>query len=80
MIHEYKTGRSVCGFIEFCAWAGVIVSAIMILAALGTSTRGGGYQFALAGVVPALLLLIFSVDLSNVCSLNNVFGISDRIS
>lgn len=60
MIHEYKTGRSVCGFIEFCAWAGVVVSAIMILAALGTSTRGGGYQFALAGIVPALLLLIFS--------------------
>ena len=60
MIHEYRTGRSVCGFVEFCAWAGVVVAAIMVLAALGTSTRGGGYTFALAGVVPALTLLIFS--------------------
>ncbi|MEL7445489.1 MAG: hypothetical protein AAGK02_06715 [Pseudomonadota bacterium] len=60
MIHEYKTGRSVCGFVEFCAWTGVVIAAFTVLAALGTSTRGGGYTLALAGVVPALTLLIFS--------------------
>ena len=60
MIHEYRTGRSVCGFVEFGAWLGVIASVIMIITALATATRGGGYEFALAGLVPALLVLIFS--------------------
>jgi len=59
MIHEYKTGRSVCGFVEFCAWAGVVIAAIMVLAAFGASSRGGSYTLALAGVVPALTVLIF---------------------
>lgn len=60
MIHEYKTARSVCGFVEFGAWLGVIVSVILILVAIGTATKGGGYEFALAGLVPALIVLIFS--------------------
>lgn len=60
MIHEYKTGRSVCGFVEFCAWAGVVIAGIMILAAFGAASKDDGSILALAGVVPALTLLIFS--------------------
>jgi len=63
MIHEYQTGRSVCGFVEFCAWAGVIISGLLVLASFGTASRGGGYSFALAGVVPALSTLLFSFTL-----------------
>ena len=58
MIHEYKTGRTVCGFAEFGAWLAVIISVLMILAALGTASKGGGYEFALAALLPAFIVLI----------------------
>ena len=63
MIHEYKTGRTVCGFAEFLAWLVVIVSVLMILGALGTASKGGGYELALAALLPALIVLIVGIIL-----------------
>ena len=63
MIHEYKTARSVCGFVEFCAWAGVIFCVIAILISIGTSASVRGGSLALVAVVPIFigLMLCFFV-------------------
>lgn len=58
MIHEYKTGRSVCGFVEFIAWVGVIAAGIALLVALGTAFDGKEGVFALLAVLPAFSALL----------------------
>lgn len=58
MIHDYKTARSVCGFVEFCAWAAVLVAALLALLAIGTASSSRGGSFALAGLVPAFSLAL----------------------
>ena len=58
-MHEYKTARSVCGFVEFCAWAGVVVAILIALMAIAAgSSRGGGV--ALVALVPAFSLALAS--------------------
>lgn len=58
MIHDYKTARSICSFVEFCGWAGVVVSGFIALAAIGTASSMRGGSLALVGLVPALELAI----------------------
>lgn len=53
-MHEYRTARTIFGFVEFCAWGTVVVGGIVILAGAagggGLMGRGGGILGALPGV------------------------------
>lgn len=60
MIHEYKTARSICGFVEFIAWAGVVIAAILVIMAIGTASSARGGSFALVALLPALWLALGS--------------------
>ncbi len=56
-MHEYKTARSIFGFMEFCSWALVVVGVIVFLAGFA----GGRALAGAAGMVGALpgLLMVF---------------------
>ena len=57
MIHEYQAGRAVCGFVEFVAWIGVVVSGIAMLISLGTSFSIRGGSIALLAIIPTMTAL-----------------------
>ena len=58
-MHEYKTARSVCGFVEFCAWAGVVVAVLIVLMAIAASSSRDS-TIALVALVPAFSLALAS--------------------
>lgn len=61
MNHEYQTGRSVCGFVEFIAWIGVVVGGLLFITSIGTAFSSRDGILALLGVAPALTLLMIAL-------------------
>lgn len=61
MIHEYKTGRSICGFIEFLSWVAIIIAAIALVVALTASSSSRGGALALAGLIPSAVVAFFGL-------------------
>lgn len=58
MIHEYKTTRSICGFVEFLAWLGVGLCVISLLITFGTMVSVEDGVLAIIALGPTLLALL----------------------
>ena len=68
MIHEYKTGRAICGFVEFIAWIFLAIAVIVLLVSLGKiqSSSGVSAIFAVQAISSILgcLLILLIVQMS----------------
>lgn len=60
-MHEYKTARSIFGFIEFCAWSVVVIGVIATSAGMAGGSllgSGGGIWGALPGLAVLFIGLV----------------------
>lgn len=69
MMHEYRTARSVFGFVEFLAWAMVIGGVFVVIAgftagsAVGGFGRTGGFLAVMMATLPGIGMIAISLTI-----------------